>query len=255
MSRSKEMSRSKCLALVASSLAIVLTVSNSSVHSAPVSYKGLKLDMDSDFYGRTKVNVCPSGIRIDSDKLGIVLVSTAPKWNLIAYNPAAKTFYETTLESWRKRIMSGSASKREHHRVVKKQGTVTVGGLKATKYRMVEVLTPEDKMRRRARGDIDLFTLNSIMIPKQAVSILSIAPYLPQDLGMPVRIIQYGRDNPAKGQKTVMDTTKGQTAMIPGSVFAAPKGFRRVSSEVALLMESEDDEMTGMLESLKGAGR
>lgn len=217
--------------------------------AAPTGVKGLRLNMDSDFYGRTKVNVSQDGIRIDSEKLGVSIISRPPEWKVFAFNPGAKTYYESTMDKWKQKITQSMSGRHQLKRTVKKLGSFKVAGITTTKYHMDEMTQGGPNSRKR-RGAIDVYVSKSLLVPKQAGQIIAGISDLPSDLGLPLRIVRFNRENVSN---SMLDTVKSQEMVIPKAMFMPPKGLRRVTSEVALIMETEGDDMADVMDQLSGS--
>lgn len=207
---------------------------------------GLLLDVKSDYFGNSLMKVSKDGIRIDSKKLGITIVSHAPNWSVIAFNEHSKSFYEATLEDWKKRVSSRSGIK-QGKQEIKQTGTAKIKGQNVRVYRWIDERTKSLK-RPDKIVVTDLYAMQSKLVPKQAAAVISSASDLPPDFGLPMRIT---RSQKGKETATILDTLNCKEGLIAKADFYQPKGFKRVSSEVALLMDGADDEMDGLMDGLK----
>ncbi len=215
--------------------------------SAPDKQNGLLLDVDSDYFGTSTIRVSKDGIRIDSKKLGISIVSHSPDWSVIAFNERSKSYYEATLEEWKKRVASRTAGRGKVKQDIKQTGKGKLQGQDVKVYRWTDDRSRSGK-RKTAPVITDLYAMQSILVPKQAAAVIASASDLPPDFGLPMKITRV--QNAQMKPKTVLDTLKCSKGMIAKSVFFQPKGFKRVSSEVALIMEGSDDEMDSLMGDL-----
>lgn len=219
-----------------------------SAWSAPVKQTGLLMDVDSDYFGASTIQVSKDGIRIDSKKLGITIVSHAPEWSVVAFNERSKSYYEATLEEWKKRVASRTGGMQNVKQDIKQTGRGKIKGQDVKIYRWTDVRTRHGK-KRGSPTITDLYAMQSDLVPKQAAAVIASASDLPPDFGLPMKITRMQKaDTPPK---TVLDTRKCSKGQIARSVFFQPKGFKRVSSEVALIMEGADDEMDNLMGDFK----
>ncbi len=216
--------------------------------SAPVKQNGLLMDVDSDYFGASTIQVSKDGIRIDSKKLGITIVSHAPEWSVVAFNEHSKSYYEATLEEWKKRVASRTGGRQNVKQDIKQTGKGKIKGQEVKIYRWTDVRTRHGK-KRGEPTITDLYAMQSDLVPRQAAAVIASASDLPPDFGLPMKITRMQKSEPKP--KTVLDTLKCSKGPIARSVFFQPKGFKRVSSEVALLMEGGDDEMDNLMGDFK----
>ncbi len=202
------------------------------------------MDVQSDYFGNSTMQVSKDGIRIDSKKLGIVIVSHAPDWSVIAFNERSKSYYEATLEQWKKRVASHSGIKHGKQEI-KQTGTAKIQGQSVKVYRWIDNRTKG--LKKPNPVITDLYAMQSILVPKQAAAVIASASDLPPDFGLPMRIT---RSQKGGKSATVLDTLNCKQSTIAKTVFFQPKGFKRVSSEVALIMEGGDDEMNDLMDGL-----
>lgn len=228
-------------------LACVFLVGWQSAWAAPDKQNGLLLDVDSDYFGNSTIKVSKDGIRIDSKKLGITIVSHAPDWSVIAFNEHSKSYYEATLEEWKKRVAARAAGRGKVKQDIKQTGKGKIQGQDVKIYRWTDDHTRGGR-KKTAPVITDLYAMQSLLVPKQAAAVIASASDLPPDFGLPMRITRV--QNALGKPKTVLDTLKCSKGMIAKSVFFQPKGFKRVSSEVALIMEGGDDEMDSLMGEL-----
>lgn len=195
------------------------------------------MEVESDYFGNSTMKVSKDGIRIDSKKLGITIVSHAPEWSVIAFNERSKSYYEATLEEWKKRVAQRSGMKHGKQEI-KLTGTAKIEGQKVKVYRWVDDRTRSGRKKTNPVVT-DMYAMQSLLVPKQAAAVIASASDLPPDFGLPMRIT---RAQPGtKKASMVLDTLKCKEGAIAKTVFFQPKGFKRVSSEVALIMEGDDD--------------
>ncbi len=230
-------------------LGCVSVFSFQAVWSAPVKQSGLLLDVDSDYFGPSTIQVSKDGIRIDSKKLGITIVSHAPDWSVVAFNERSKSYYEATLEEWKRRVASRTGGGKQNVRQdIKQTGKAKIKGQDVKIYRWTDVRTRYGKLRSTPTIT-DLYAMQSELVPKQAAAVIASASDLPPDFGLPMKITRILKAEPKP--KVVLDTLKCSKGQIARAVFFQPKGFKRVSSEVALLMEGDDGEMDSLMSDFK----
>ncbi len=204
------------------------------------------MDVESDYFGNSKMQVSKDGIRIDSKKLGITIVSHAPGWSVIAFNERSKSYFEASLEEWKKRVASRAGMKHGRQEI-KLTGASKIQGQKVKIYRWIDDRTRGGRKKPNPVVT-EMYAMQSLLVPKEAAAVLSSASDLPPDFGLPMRITrsQLGLNKPSM----VLDTLKCKEGAIAKTVFFQPKGFKRVSSEVALIMEGGDDDMGDLMDGL-----
>lgn len=232
-------------ALLSCLLAASIQTVNAGSSSGGGKQSGLVMDVSSEYFGPSIIHVSKDGIRINSKKLGIVIVSHAPSWSVVAFNERSKSYYEATFDEWKKRVAARSGMKHGKQEIVQ-TGMTKICGQKAKIYRWT------DWYSRGGRKKInplvtDLYAMQSVLVPKQAAAVIASASDLPADFGLPMRI---ARSQKGMKSATVLDTLKCKETAIEKTMFVQPKGFKRVTSEVALIMESGDDEMGDLMDGL-----
>jgi hypothetical protein len=218
-------------------LACAQMLALSAAWAGPAKQSGLTLEVESDYFGNSTMKVSKDGIRIDSKKLGITIVSHAPGWSVIAFNERSKSYYEATHEEWKKRVASRAGMKHGKQEI-KLTGTAKIEGQKVKVYRWVDDRTRSGRKKTNPVVTC-MYAMQSLLVPKEAAAVIASASDLPPDFGLPMRITKLQQG--AKKASLVLDTLKCKEGAIAKTVFLQPKGFKRVSSEVALLMEGDDD--------------
>lgn len=218
--------------------------------AAATKQAGLVLEMESTFFGASTIKVSKDGIRIDSKKLGLVIVSHAPSWSVIAFNEKTKAYYEATQEEWRKRLASRTSSKQANRmkQDIKQTGTSKVAGQNTKIYRWSDFYTKGGGSKKLNPTITDFYASQSSLIPKQAAGVLASSSDLPAEFGLPLKIT---REEKGTKKLTLLNTTKCVESPLDKTIFFQPKGFKRVSSEVALIMDTgDDDEMDSLMNGL-----
>ncbi len=201
-------------------VACVLMLSLTAAWAGPDKQSGLTMEVESDYFGNSTMKVSKDGIRIDSKKLGITIVSHAPGWSVIAFNERSKSYYEATLEEWKKRVASRAGAK-HCKQEIKLTGTAKIEGQKVKVYRWVDDRTRGG--RKKPNPVItDMYAMQSLLVPKQAAAVIASASDLPPDFGLPMRITRSQQGD--KKASMVLDTLKCKEGAIAKTVFFQPVG-------------------------------
>lgn len=232
--------------------------------------QGWVFEQRSEYYGRHTTVISESGCKLNSEKLGITLVTHGPDWEILVSNAKKREFLELTQQQWQKKMGGHHNREWQRYRWIKKVGEDTVAGLKADHYQALD-----DKMHDKSRKyrvltsanknqafNSEIWVARDVKAPPQAASLTAGLGGLPMEMGFVLRIYQFK----IPGQKLVaLDTVKANHTKISPTEFTLPKGYKRVKDEFDLLMMDEggaDDAASLLLQEsgiskdlLKGIGK
>lgn len=200
---------------------------------------GWILTQDSDYYGTCRAEVSAKGFKLESRKLGMVMYTLPPKWDVVSINDKSKIYCAGPLSEWKRTFTFRTRElKSKHQRQVKKGKTGTIAGLNAVQYLLVR------NERRESTKTVDFWVARDIKVPQEASELIAIASGLPSNLGVPLRMT-----TDKLGHKVVMlDTLKSQRAPVSPASYQIPKGYKKVTSFMAMLLEEgSEDLLDGML--------
>jgi len=201
----------------------------------------------SELIGPIRCLMCPSGVRLNAEKMGIVWVFKAPQWDAYLYNMESKAFCSFTYDQWKERGFfmpaargkNGERLDRFKGMKVKKTGqSLDIAGCKS--YGVTINLPSGSKY-----GDIWL--ASGITAPAQFSEVIGKMVQIPIEKGgTPLRARIFERSGHAA---LVLDTLGASKKRVSASLFDPLKGFRRVKDEMALLLDSGDSESSSLFAS------
>src|SRR5580658_4810936 len=65
------------------------------------------IDYNSNFAGAVLMQFCPGAVRMKFDKLGLTIITKAPKWNALAYSDSTKSYMDMPYEDWKEKFNTG----------------------------------------------------------------------------------------------------------------------------------------------------
>lgn len=203
-----------------------------------------ELMQTSELIGPIRCLMCPSGVRLNAEKMGIVWIFKAPKWDAYLYNIESKAFCSFTYDQWKERGFfmpaargkNGERLDRFKGMKVKKTGkSLDIAGCKS--YAVTINLPTGSKY-----GDIWL--ASGITAPPQFSEVIGKMVQIPIEKGgTPLRAKILQRSGHAA---MVLDTLGASKKKVSASLFDPLKGFRRVKDEMALLLDNGDSESSSL---------
>ena len=236
---------------------------------------GWVIDQRGKHFGREHLVVSPLGFKWIAEAPAITVMVLPPDGRVVSYNDRNKTYLSATRSDWTK--YCGVHGFELGGRKVRKGKSATIAGLKASQYFIEARPEPAGKVKTAtARGtapgtqtpkppasprdthtilhipieETEFWVADDIKVAPRLGEIMTKPLGLPSGLGLILRIVEVDR-----GKRIIsLDTTKAEHLSISASVFAIPKGYRRVRNEVALVMEDSDEEMVSDLFGGSAAG-
>ncbi len=217
---------------------------------------GYKLVQKDDHLGEVTVYLTDAAIRIEDKRIGLVLLSKAPDWSVVAFNSKARKQNTSSLSKFEGFSKIGLAVSGGHYFAgvpltkSAKQGSFekyTTNIYVSTREFDLESAKafrrhPEDPGAIRS-ATMEVATLNLKQTEKQA-AILCKVYSLTRVKEIPIKYTCTDHD----GSKTVaMSTSKIEKATLAAALFQMPKGYKEVTSLEAVRIDSEGE---GALESM-----
>lgn len=206
---------------------------------------GWVLQQEQPHTGVWKIYLAPAGMAAVNDKMGCTLVTKAPQWNVVMYNDKTKVYFLSPLSEWNGASLKNASVKtgKEKQQLYKamlvekkpkklKDGTIL--GHKASQY-----LT--DNLASTGLKKVEFWVTPDVQAPPELKQVFSkiYGVGLSSMQGLPLRV-SYIDEN---GKRTpVFDTKSVLKQDIPLSSFTYPSTYKRVDSEIAVLMDQKGRE-------------
>ncbi len=204
------------------------------------------LGQTSDYYGKMTLVVADGGCKLVSDRLGVTIVSAAPSWHVYILNGKKKQFLELTAEQWQKRVGRRSSAP------LQLESFKAIGGGKLAGLQVVKYLAYNPRLKDRARRkepgrsadvggpggkyNMEIWVATGIKPPvklEQLTEGLTAAAY---NLGFVVKIVNF----PGTARSlTALETLTAEKKLAAQDEFETPKGYRRATDELSLMMDEE----------------
>lgn len=186
--------------------------------------------------------ISPSGLKWAVPKMGVNFSTTAPAWDMCAYNEKTKTYYMGKIDELR-RMMTEKTNMRNadlNSNAWVKSSSGNVAGLRATQYLMR--LQPGRVINGRRSNVVqaECWIADEIQIPSGTATLLRDVYSLPQTNLFPLKVSYKTIDGAVT---TMLDTYRSQSNPIPPTYFAAPQGFALAKSVHEVFMDDETKQM------------
>lgn len=212
---------------------------SSTDHSVQV--KGWTIDQSSEVAGTVHTQLSSAGMRTTLDRLGLIVISRAPAWNVQVYNESTKKYIDFPYSELKKRLTMGNrkldVTSIKEFAPRRTSRTKKIQGLTTFEYYV-------EKMASGKKRDkvFDLWVAKDIEAPPPVHIIFNDLMHIPVSTLVPLRA--FGPDKRNSGNLIkVLDTYKVSKSTIKPSVFQALGGYRKVKDEIALMMDESDLEM------------
>lgn len=194
--------------------------------------QALQLDQTHNFLGKCQLTISTTGIRIESkDRLGFVLVSKAPDWQVTVFRNDDKTYYTQSLESFCASGMISGFIMKPTERIVgspAKAMTTKVFNMNAK-----SIVEPKCSLKYLKQG---------VDFAEQAERIIHAAYKIPTNGGIPVHCVKrYDSKDLLSGvqskyrSETLLSTSKIQVVPCMVSIFNAPTGYKLSKSVLEIV--------------------
>lgn len=217
--------------------------SQASVMASAPNVKGWCLLQDNPHTGQWNVYLSPAGMAAVNKKMGCTLVTKAPQWNVVMYNDKTKVYFLSPLSEWKGASIKASQGKTGKQQAYKamlvekkpkklKEGTIL--GHKASQY-----LT--DNLASTGLKKVEFWVTPDVQAPPELKQVFSkiYGVGLSSMAGLPLKV-SYIDEN---GKRTpVFETKKIDPQIIPLQSFTYPASYKRVDSEIAVLMDEKGRE-------------
>ncbi len=213
-------------------LAFLAGLSTNAVHgrSSKKSDKGWVFDIRSDRGGHQVMYLSPTGVRFNHKSFTAVL--KAPDFDAVVLNTSTKKYTRMPYETWMKRY--GSTNRRSFARVGK---PATLAGFKTFRYQAPS---------RKPGYKREFWMTTDLVIPDKVTAFVSKVMNVPEGSGLPLKIASIRSGTTPLVEWQVV-SYKRQT--LPEKMFTVPAGYKKVESEMELLIQ--DSAADGMADLLR----
>jgi hypothetical protein len=228
-------------------VAAAALVMSQQLPATPQAMSGWAFLQKSEQAGTWRVYLSQQGLQAVNNEMGVTLVTKAPQWNLAVYNTKTKVYCLSTVKDWQVHFQR-DPKYRNRAKFVSKQAarkgtTSVIAGMRATQY-FVDALVRGDA--RQA----EVWLASDVHIPSELSQLFEKMYDFPLgNLGsMPLRFSYIDES----GKKTmVINTLQGRPETIQTASFNYPTHFKRVDSQIAVLVDEKDRKtMAGILDDL-----
>jgi len=191
--------------------------------------------------GTWSVYISPTGMLCVNTKMGTALVTSVPNWDVCMYNCRTKVYFFTPLSEWKGASLKASgktpnraASAHKSVLVEKTPQFLSQGNILG--YSAAQYLT--DNLASTGLKKVEFWVTKDILPPPAVRQVLSkvYGVGLTTVEGLPIKVSYLDET----GKKTpVFTTVKITKIKIPLAYYRLPMDFKRVDSEIAVLMDKE----------------
>ncbi len=240
---------------------------------------GMIFYQDSQMYGNQIVHLDANRIKLNWTQLKVTIEMSGPSWHVQVFNDKHKTYCDLTFKEWQTAFVGKKEVQKEHKWIFIEDAPEFIAGLKATHYRgfrFFRRLSPAQQKKAAAemearaqaparKADVykilkgvatlppglspgpdfhfeglrkEVWVTTEVSVPAQLAASMSRSSGLPPEYGVPLRIKEVhkgGRDS------LLLDTNKFKREQIPDSVFACPKGYRKVADFMSTITGIQND--------------
>lgn len=220
--------------------------SSSGYSSGAAKSAGWAIDSSSNFAGTVNCKFTEKAVYMRLEKLGLVIITTAPKWNMRVYNEINKSCINMPYDFWKTRFIVGTQHKRLTSQPeldpVAAHKTKLIQGCPAVEYII------KRKMPDGSLTDVsELWLAKSIVGPAQLKQLFHVVLNTPEDFrGVPLTISTH-----QNGQMVpILEAYRIKRTTFPKEQFQPLSGYKEVKDELALMLD--ESEQKDVADSLLG---
>jgi len=204
--------------------------------------KGWILRQSTDYSGTSDTIVGPSGFKCAVR--GLTVIGRTPFTDITIWNKENKSFAKIPMKRFMKLWAKEPDKKRPGHNVtLKKTGSESIAGFQTEKF-VCEIRSDRGELKKME----DVWTTTELKAPPALVEMLSVLMGTPKGTALPLRVIDVGVWRNRK--LVVADTLSSKRVEIDWSKHVPPKDYKKVASELELVMGSDDTSGGSLLNEL-----
>lgn len=154
------------------------------------------------------------------------LIIPAPQFKISVFNDSTRQYYDASPESWMKKY--GARPLKQTGKYIRKTGKGKVAGIEADIYALCIKEYGKERILRL------FWTTSKLRYPQRLQDILLALCGLPKGYGVPLKVV---RIFPDRTQEAIVNTLFAKTVPLKSDTYTLPKNYKRVESELALLMD------------------
>lgn len=196
------------------------------------------INVNSNFAGTVLYCITPNAVRVKFDKLGLVMIIKAPKWNALVYNESNKNYVDLPYEHWKAKFLLRGKRVADKSVVLtpvktgKKQSILGVPCYQV-------IVKRKDAKSKNEVVMAEAWIAKDIQAPPQFNSMMKTMLDIPIDSGTPMRVFQMGKTS--NKMVMVMDCYKAAKTEVKASDFVPLTGYKKVKDEMAMMLDESDD--------------
>jgi len=198
----------------------ILSIIAQNADAAPTE-TGWVVDQQSEERGRTNIKWTDKSMVLTSKLMSAILV--APKFDATFFNEGTRKYVLIPHADWSKRYAPGKKAIKGPF-----PGEI-IAGFKTSKYTWPT---------KNPHKSVELWATKDLPMSGPLQEFVSSTIGIPPSVGMPLKMVTKFDDRPARID---MLTKSIKKAKLPKSTFELPKGFKKVKSEMELLLGGDDE--------------
>ena len=203
---------------------------------------GIVFHQKSGAYGKLDVYLTPTNLRVDFLDYGCgpYLISNAPSWDVVLYNPKSKKGRSFTLEQWRlhgiKMTYLFESNPYDHKFSLRDCGETTVCGLKARNVQWIDDqhAPPRSQTLIKYQGSETTpsasLVMDKLIFTPWSDGFALVHKFPPRNL----------RKSLLGSMEASLETTAVERKLLPTSLFRYPKSFTSTQHEFQILANPDD---------------
>ena len=200
------------------------------------------IDYTSNFAGPLKLEFSDQTISMRLEKLGLYVISTGPKWNLLVYNELNKKFMSVTNQQWQSSKFLENLLRRRKAAIGNIETDYTHQFKTIEGIRAAQVILRTKKATGLLEQTSEIWVAEELLVPSQFKQLLRIALGVSGEFnGTPLQISVIQRN--AIDQKPNMVQALAAYRILKTTIgpldFKALDGYKEVKSEVNLMVDDD----------------
>ncbi|HEY9679167.1 MAG TPA: hypothetical protein V6C76_14255 [Drouetiella sp.] len=201
------------------------------------------LSVNSNFAGTLSYTITQNAVRVKFDKLGLVMLIKAPKWNALVYNESNKNYCDLPYDHWKAKFLL--RGKRVSDKAVTMKPVTTGKSEVIQGFKCYQVIVKRKNIKTNVEETMaDAWIAKDIKAPPQFNSMMKTMLDIPVDSGTPLRVFQMAKNSTKLVQ--VFECFKAKKTEVPTSDFEPLTGYKKVKDEMAMMLDEGDDTGAGM---------
>lgn len=254
------MNSAKCLrfsSILATGVVLLLNTAGGALaqgkpaKQAPGDLECLVLTQKSEF-GPILMEIAPSAMRMDIEKMGINWVARAPQWQSYMYSDETKSIITRDYEVWRNNLIQMPGMKKHEKETFTLKPTGSKEKISGYNCRKVAIfresgskkspkqLRPGEPKKPYPMGYV--WISDDFPAPRQVTEVMRQLTQVDVNRGMVLKatVLKAGS---FKDYKNAFETLSVKKEKLASSLFEPPKGYKHVESEIDLMMGSDEPEL------------